>query len=180
MRRLLLLDLDGVVADCRHRLHWQKCGDYDAFYSADEILKDEVIVQGKDLKDALATMPYYTSVCSKVALTGRPERTRLSTNCWLDHNSIYFDEMIMRKDGDYRPSGIIKVENLIEWQLKRKEDKLTKRQLNKLKKNPDASIFDEWDEIIIVDDDPGNIKALHELIPRAICLTFGTERMGEL
>lgn len=180
MQRLLLLDLDGVVADCRHRLHYQRAKDYDAFYSADEILQDEMIVQGKILSYLLSDTPSKNWICRMVVLTGRPERTRLSTQCWLDHNCISFSEMIMRKDGDYRPSDIIKPENLIEWQLKRIERNITKRQLNKLKKNPVPEIFDEWDEIIVVDDDPSNVKAIQQLIPNAICLTFGIERMGEL
>lgn len=44
--KYIVFDIDGVLADCSHRLKYiqGKDKDYDSFYSYDEILKDKPIL----------------------------------------------------------------------------------------------------------------------------------------
>ena len=41
--KYIIFDIDGVLADCSHRLHYLKDKNYDNFYSDEEIMKDKPI-----------------------------------------------------------------------------------------------------------------------------------------
>lgn len=104
----IFLDIDGVVADCTHRLHYiqQEEKDYDNFYK--EVVKDTPI-QDKGFIEELEDK-YGGRV---VFVTGRPERTRKDTEEWLDkHYGIKKGSrtMYMRRDHDWRKSEIVKAE----------------------------------------------------------------------
>lgn len=182
-KNLLILDIDGVIADCSHRLHFQQAKDYDAFYSAENMLKDEVIVRGKNLARNLAYGEYSMDRCDIFFLTGRPERTRLVTEAWMDHNDIYLrpEAMIMRRDGDYRPSDIVKSQGLLKYFWDKYTDGKKPREINKLKKKKIEEVIPEflkdYESIYYVDDDPKNVKAVCELFPQVTGIVFGTERI---
>ncbi len=44
--KYIVFDIDGVLADCSHRLHYIQGDnkDYESFYSYDEVLKDMPIL----------------------------------------------------------------------------------------------------------------------------------------
>lgn len=143
---IIVMDIDGCLADCSHRLHYLKEKDYDKFYSEEEILKDTPIRAGEDL---LYELFGHNNI---ILVTGRPYRTENTTRIWLSRlNSQYADlEMYMRKDHDYRPSSVVKVEIL-----------------NKL------GIKDiEGSSVFFIDDDPENVKAVQETFPNAQGLLF--------
>lgn len=52
--KYIVFDIDGVLADCSHRLHYiqKPIKDYDKFYSDKEILKDKVLKNGQMLFNA--------------------------------------------------------------------------------------------------------------------------------
>ena len=186
MRRLLLLDVDGVIADCTHRLPLAEQKDYNAFYSAEEILQDKLISGGESLMKSLRDSYYSFDKTDTLFLTGRPERTRNVTEIWLKANDVYpRGPILMRKDGDYRPSGIVKLElldaYLEEQYLDRNHDE-PKRKLNKFKKLPieekRREMMEHYDSAFYVDDDPKNIKAICEAYPSITGLTFGVSRFA--
>jgi hypothetical protein len=97
-RPLAVIDLDGVLADVRHRLH-HLAGPrkrWDAFFAG--IPDDPVLVEGRAVVDRLA--------CDHeiVYLTGRPERTRPETVGWLERHRLPQGRLIMRREGDRRPA----------------------------------------------------------------------------
>lgn len=104
-----VVDIDGVLADVRHRLHLVKSSprDWDAFFDA--AVFDGVLSQGRAwIEEALA------SGLDIVYLTGRPERCRAATQDWLTEHGFPAATLLMRSDRDRRPARLLKVQALVE------------------------------------------------------------------
>jgi len=106
--RAILCDIDGTLANTNHRKHYLECSpkNWDGWNEA----------AGKDTphKDvALVVSAVKHEFCAKLILcTGRHESLRELTLDWLERYDIYFDELYMRVDNDFRPGLIIKQELL--------------------------------------------------------------------
>lgn len=102
-RAYAAVDLDGVVADVRHRLHHLEVGrkDWDAFFAG--IPDDPVHPEGLAVAQELAREH------DLVYLSGRPERTRAATEEWLDRHGAPAGTVLLRRDGDRRPARITKL-----------------------------------------------------------------------
>jgi hypothetical protein len=100
------VDLDGVLADVRHRLHFveRRPKNWDAFFDA--ALEDPLLDEGRAVVDEL------WDGHEVVYLTGRPERCRLDTLEWLRRYGLPEGRLIMRRKGDFRPARLTKVELL--------------------------------------------------------------------
>lgn len=112
-KRILFLDIDGVLADCTHRLKYikGKKKDYDKFYG--EVLKDTPL-QEYDFITNLSEA-YNGNV---VFLTGRRQSCSQNTFEWLrKHYGLPKDEatLICREDGDHRPSPVVKAEGAVNF-----------------------------------------------------------------
>ena len=105
-RPVAIVDLDGVVADVRHRLrHIEKRPkDWDAFFDAAR--HDPPHAEG------IAVVQRLEQDHEVVYLTGRPERCRADTERWLDEHGIGGHELLMRSPRDRRPAAVVKVEIL--------------------------------------------------------------------
>jgi uncharacterized HAD superfamily protein len=96
-----VFDIDGVVADVRHRVHYLERGygahqDWDSFFlAADE---DTLLTPGRDLVSELSREHEI------VWLTGRPEWIRKITHDWLEQQGLPNGELHMRDDMDFRPA----------------------------------------------------------------------------
>jgi hypothetical protein len=101
-RPIAVVDLDGVVADVRHRLHHINAGrkDWDGFFAA--VGDDPVLAEGRAVVDRLVADH------DIVFLTGRPERTRDATLGWLRRHGLPRGELVMRGDADRRPARLFK------------------------------------------------------------------------
>jgi predicted kinase len=105
--KAIICDIDGTLADCRHRLHHVLPGgkrDWDAFFS--EMAEDKCISPVADLICA-AHSHYRVVLCS-----GRPEKYRAVTVEWLDLHGIDYDALYMRPDDDTRADHIVKAQIL--------------------------------------------------------------------
>lgn len=102
-----MLDIDGVVADVRHRLHHlaSRPRDWKAFFA--EAAADPPLSVGIDLARRLA------GAQDIVWLTGRPERLRRVTRDWLSEQGLPGDPLHMRADGDFRPARETKLAVLV-------------------------------------------------------------------
>lgn len=102
-RPVAIVDIDGVLADVRHRLrHLQgPLKDWDAFFAAAEA--DPAYEQGLHVARELSQDH------EVVYLSGRPERCRASTQRWLDEQGAPPGRLHLRPDGDRRPARITKV-----------------------------------------------------------------------
>jgi hypothetical protein len=103
---LAVVDLDGVLADVRHRLHHVSSPpkDWEAFFAAAPA--DPVLEEGRETVTKLA------EVFDVVYLSGRPERCREDTVSWLRSNGLPEGELHLRSQGDHRPARLVKVEVL--------------------------------------------------------------------
>jgi len=105
-RPLAVVDLDGVVADVRHRLrHLEgRRKDWSRFFAAARA--DPTHPEGLAVVDRLAADH------DVVYLTGRPAHLRADTEAWLDDAGIGGRPLIMRPEGDRRPAVRFKIEQL--------------------------------------------------------------------
>ena len=115
--KYIVFDIDGVLADCSHRLKYiqSKDRDYDSFYSYDEILKDKPIfnldevlvrIQNSDKEDTGVDIKF---------VTARNIKCVTATAEWLEkYFSIMVEEgdILMRPEKDWRPAYQVK-EDLI-------------------------------------------------------------------
>ena len=112
-RMCYVFDIDGTLADNRHRQHLVPKGE-DAKDDAkwkifnDECPYDEPIDYMVDILDSL----YATRGVDIVFVTGRSESCRKETMVWLDRNVIEMDycELFMRPVGDCRPATHLKAD----------------------------------------------------------------------
>lgn len=103
---LAILDIDGVLADVRHRLRFveSRPKDWDAFFAAapGDTPLAEGLTRANDLADG----------GDVVYLTGRPERCRKDTERWLSEHGFPSGRLIMRPDHDRRPARLFKVDEV--------------------------------------------------------------------
>ena len=107
-RPLAFVDLDGVVADVRHRLGHIEGGpkDWDAFFAA--------AVDDPPHPEGIALVRRLEQDHEVVYLTGRPDRLRSDTLAWLDDQGIGGHRLEMRSDRDRRPAAQVKLRRLQE------------------------------------------------------------------
>lgn len=106
---VVVVDIDGVLADCKHRLQY--------------ILKD---CKHKDWEAFDRLTPYDTPIKPTIKivnllredghtiilLTGRGERVREATETWLEYHGVRYDRLLMRSEGDRRPAWTVKMQKL--------------------------------------------------------------------
>ena len=104
-RPLAVIDVDGVVADVRHRLHLieDRPKRWEEFFAR---AADDPLADGVDLVRELAADH------DVVWLTGRPERNRALTERWLAEHVLPDRPLLMRPDRDFRPARLTKREQL--------------------------------------------------------------------
>lgn len=103
----VVFDLDGTLADIRHRLRYIKNDpvDWEGFFRA--CVDDTVIEPNlKVLKNLIRGNAGFLIVI----LSGRNDMVQDETVMWLNHNRIPFDFLLMRPDGDRRPDEVLKKE----------------------------------------------------------------------
>ena len=105
-RALAVIDIDGVLADVRHRVaHLDKRPkDWGSFFRA--AAKDPPLVEGIDAARRLA------EVYEVVYLSGRPEHLRQDTVAWFRRHGLPEGELHLRPRNDFRPAREFKVSML--------------------------------------------------------------------
>lgn len=103
---LIVFDIDGVLADVRHRLHYlaMRPKNWEGFFAAAK--HDELLEVGAEFATRVA------ATHEIVYLTGRPERIRAATQTWLDDHQLPAGRLVMRADGDRRGSAVVKLHEL--------------------------------------------------------------------
>lgn len=105
-RPLAIIDIDGVVADVRHRLHYleQRPKNWKRFFADAEL--DEPHPEG------LAVVARLAVDHELIFLTGRPANLEHATQRWLNANGLGGHQLVMRPPNDRRPAAVVKRELL--------------------------------------------------------------------
>jgi hypothetical protein len=103
---LAVIDLDGVVADVRHRLRHvaERPKDWASFFAAAK--HDALLAEGARVVHALA------EVHEIVYLSGRPESCRDDTLGWLRKHRLPHGQVLLRPGHDRRPGRLYKIDAL--------------------------------------------------------------------
>lgn len=151
---LAVFDIDGVVADVRHRLHHLKRRRaWDAFFEAADA--DGLLAEGAALAHDLAQRH------DVVWLTGRPEWLRDVTADWLARHGLPGTELHLRPYHDYRPAPLYKVEVL-----------------HKLAPRGIAAVVDDDDQVVSRALAAGFPAVLADWVPRDGTLRDAQDREG--
>lgn len=94
----MIVDLEGTLADCTHRLHHIRSGrrkNWGAFFAACHLDTPNPVV--------LALVKALAKENRLIFRSGRPERTRKASEKWLfDHVGVQKPALYMREDKDRR------------------------------------------------------------------------------
>lgn len=103
----VVLDVDGVLADVRHRLHHVETRpkDWPAFFAA--MRDDAALPEGVALAQEHAAAGH-----AIVYLTGRNESHRGVTEAWFAEHGLPPGRLVMRRDDDRRPARLFKPQAL--------------------------------------------------------------------
>ena len=107
MKKYVIVDIDGTIANGEHRVHHllQEPKDWDSYFSKCD--GDEPIKEIVNLVDALDFSGYCIVYC-----TGRRDSEREKTRAWLNAHKLPCSTLLMRKTGDCRHDTIVKPELL--------------------------------------------------------------------
>jgi hypothetical protein len=151
---LAVFDIDGVVADVRHRLHHiERRRSWHRFFDAAH--EDPLLAEGANLVADLAREHEI------VWLTGRPEWLRSTTADWLAEHGLPGGEMHLRPHGDYRPAPQYKL-----------------GVLRTLAPRGIAAIIDDDDEVVQAALTAGFPAVLADWVPRNAALRRAQDRDG--
>lgn len=99
---LAVFDIDGVLADVRHRLHHVESRPKNWFRFFADLTEDPPLSDGVELAVRLAADH------DLVYFTGRPEWTRADTQDWLTRHALPAGPLFMRSSTDRRPARFVK------------------------------------------------------------------------
>ncbi len=101
-----VLDVDGVLADVRHRVHHlhRRPKNWGAFFAAAGV--DPVLPDGLSLARALA------EDAEVLYLSGRPQYLKTVTERWLHRHDFPSGPVVLRPSHDMRPAAVLKPELL--------------------------------------------------------------------
>jgi predicted kinase len=104
--KIIVVDIDGTVADCTHRVHHVKGDkkDWKAFFAdmADDTPREDVYHQAVTEANANQAIILFVSA--------RPEDYRDVTEQWLRENGMGGHRLLMRRKGDKRPDTEVKAD----------------------------------------------------------------------
>jgi phosphoglycolate phosphatase-like HAD superfamily hydrolase len=152
---LAVFDVDGVVADVRHRLHFLhgRHRSWTAFFDAAD--RDPLLAEGARL---VADLGREHEI---VWLTGRPEWLREVTAEWLAGHGLPDGELHLRPPGDYRPAPLYKLDVL-----------------RRLGPRGIAAVVDDDDEVVRAAQRAGFPAVLADWVPRTRELRRAQDRDG--
>jgi phosphoglycolate phosphatase-like HAD superfamily hydrolase len=150
-----VFDIDGVVADVRHRLkHLEsRPKDWGGFFGAAG--DDPPLAAGLALAADLGRQH------DLVWLTGRPEWLRPVTTRWLEAQQLPSGELFLRGNGDRRPARLYKL-----------------GVLRRLSARDIAAFVDDDPEVIEAARQAGYPAVLADWVPRTSELREAQERLG--
>lgn len=104
IKSCVIFDLDGTLADTRHRLHLIREKKHGEFGAA--CVHDTPYVYLVHLCNMIScNLPVF--IC-----TGRSAEYLIQTQAWLSANNVKYQTLLMRAEGNHRPDAVVKKEML--------------------------------------------------------------------
>ncbi len=100
--KAIIVDIDGTLANCKHRRHHAEAGDFKAFFA--EMGDDTVNDWCRRLIEK------FHDTHRIILVSGRPFEYQGITEAWLISNFVYYDDIFMRATGDHRDDTLVKEE----------------------------------------------------------------------
>lgn len=102
MRPLYIFDLDGTLADISHRRHFveNKANRWTEFYAA--------CTKDAPNRPVILTAQALAGDNEIWIFSGRSDEVWPQTRSWLLFNSVPYDHLQMRPEGDYTPDDVLK------------------------------------------------------------------------
>jgi len=111
---IVIFDLDGTLADIKHRRHYVENGNHnwDKFYETcvNDTPNMPIVEICRRLKGSGLEIAIFS---------GRSDVVKKETEDWLSNNHIEYDFLYMRPQGDYTSDHILKKKWLDEFEKKR-------------------------------------------------------------
>lgn len=104
----IIVDIDGTLADMRHRRHFVVDGNHDWKSFNESMVMDTPIIPIVTLVTSIASEMEHLIVL----VTGRSEEYREHTEEWLQDHYVPYWKLFMRQMNDSRPDHVIKEEIL--------------------------------------------------------------------
>ena len=104
---IVIFDIDGTLADISGRVHHVRKTpkDWDAFFRG--MSRDKAVRSMVRLCNLLHAAGLRVVLCS-----GRNESHRAETVSWMERQGVNYDELRLRRDGDFRSDVVVKREML--------------------------------------------------------------------
>lgn len=138
MTKVCFIDIDGVICDISARL--ERARKPDASVNWKIFLDPALLPLDSPIDGAAQALSRLTHHLDYqiVLLTGRPEKLRQATISHLIDADMQWHELLMRKDGDYRKSPVLKTEEVCKY----------------------LDEHAEVHEVLVVDDQPENLAVM--------------------
>lgn len=110
-KNIIVIDIDGTMADINHRLHLIKCDkpNYDEFFN--ECQNDLVNEWCRSISNTFLAAGFTVFLVS-----ARPKRVEPRTRNWLNQNGVLYTELFcLREDTDSTQDHLLKSEWLVPW-----------------------------------------------------------------
>lgn len=119
MRKTVIFDLDGTLADIEHRVHWLSA-DKHSRLSSDTRWKNFFAhcVNDRPNLPVIAVLQALRPNYKIAIFTGRSDEVKRQTEDWLKKNGIEYDFLRMRKSGDHTRDEVLKAQWLKEYGAK--------------------------------------------------------------
>tara|TARA_R110000868_G_scaffold132380_3_gene343185 strand:- start:12195 stop:12638 length:444 start_codon:yes stop_codon:yes gene_type:complete len=140
MKKAIIVDIDGTLADVEHRVHHVRASTKDWKSFNEGMGKDKLNHWCAKLIDAMKTQGYEI-----LFVTGRDENYRETTLAWMKQHQVSFDKLYMRAAVDFRPDDEVKKEIYLQ------------------------EIKDHWEVTFVVDDRLSVVKMWREQL-NLVCL----------
>lgn len=98
----IIVDLDGTLCDCAHRVHWAQAKQWDEFHAG--------IPEDEPHEDVCTFLDWARHTHEVLLCTGRDERHRTATEKWLHDQGLdhYITHLLMRPNKDFSPDHELK------------------------------------------------------------------------
>lgn len=109
MKDWIIVDLDGTLCDCSHRVHLAQAKQWEEFHAG--------IPNDRTIAPTVIVVEKMAETHNVLLCTGRNEANRKATNDWLQAKMLgsMADVLLMRPDNDHRPDHELKLQLVYDY-----------------------------------------------------------------